>query len=68
MGRQRIVTAVENDQSTVDSLPVVLLSERHQTLIANYDATDETGKRFIEGTADLAAQLDTKTINKKSRK
>lgn len=65
--RQHIVAAVENDESTVGSRPVVLLSERHQTLISNYDAADETGKRFIEGTADLAAKPEIKTVNK-SRK
>nr|WP_315210811.1 helix-turn-helix transcriptional regulator [uncultured Albidiferax sp.] len=65
--RQHIVTAVENDEHTVGSRPVVLLSERHQALIANYDAADVVGKRFIEGTADLAAKPETKVANKRCK-
>jgi transcriptional regulator with XRE-family HTH domain len=32
------------------------LSRRASALVANYEATDEAGKRLIEGTANLAAQ------------
>jgi transcriptional regulator with XRE-family HTH domain len=54
--RQRIIAAVENDQSTVDTLPVLVLDERAQALVANYAAADEEGKRLLEGFATFAAQ------------
>lgn len=36
--------------------PTAELSPRQRTLLANYDAADEKGKRVIEGAAGLAAQ------------
>lgn len=36
------------------------LNERQQALIQNYEAADEVGKTFIEGTATLATQPQAK--------
>lgn len=33
-----------------------VLAPRKRTLLENYEAADENGRRIIEGTADLAAQ------------
>lgn len=39
-----------------DGKEVVRLDKRQQALIQNYDAADEVGKGFIEGTASFAAE------------
>lgn len=36
--------------------PIADLPPRVRALVANYEATDEAGKKIIEGTASLAAQ------------
>lgn len=54
--RQHVIAAVEDDQSMVGSRRVVVLGERAQAMLLNYEAADEDGKKVIEGTASLAAQ------------
>lgn len=53
---QRTVTqpAIEEGSQSVH------LNERQRALIKNYDAADEIGKTFIEGTANLATQPQAK--------
>ncbi len=58
--RQHVITAVEDDQDSVGSRKVLLLDEPLQTLIENYTAADEEGRRAIEATAALAAKANTK--------
>lgn len=41
----------QGSQPTPSALPA-----RQRALLANYEATDEAGKKIIEGTATLAAQ------------
>ena len=45
---------------TKEGTQSVQLNPRQQALIKNYDAADEVGKTFIEGTANLATQPEVK--------
>lgn len=43
-----------------DGKEAVRLDKRQQALLQNYDAADEVGKSYIEGTANLSAQQKAK--------
>ena len=43
-----------------DGKQAVRLDKRQQALLQNYDAADEVGKSYIEGTANLSAQQKAK--------
>lgn len=46
--------------SSKEGTQLVQLNPRQQALIQNYDAADDVGKTFIEGTATLATQPQAK--------
>lgn len=52
---QRMVTNPEAPGADEGTQPMNL-NERQRALIQNYDAADEVGKGFIEGTASFAAE------------
>lgn len=56
---QRTVTQPAAEESSQS----VYLNERQRALIKNYDAADDVGKTFIEGTANLATQSKAKRAN-----
>lgn len=59
--RQHVIVAVEHDDEEVSGRQVLALDERAQAMMKNYMASDDEGKRTIEGTALLGAKSATKT-------
>ena len=54
--RQHVIVAVEHDDDEVVGRPVLSLDERAQLMLSNYMASDDEGRRTIEGTALLGAK------------
>ncbi len=54
--RQSVIAAVSHDDEEVQGRPVIPLDERAQLMLSNYMASDDEGRRTIEGTALLGAK------------
>ena len=54
--RQHVIVAVEHDDEEVAGRRVLSLDGRAQSMLKNYMASDDEGRRTIEGTALLGAK------------